>query len=1623
MQDPVSTDTGVDYGYGVVPYTPPANYTPGSYLDPKRPVPAPYLNNMTQRLGLETERRVVSGEIQFDQLSDAEKNAFYEQRIRNSGYLTPGNVYNPESVNNAEQQFNEYLKSQSGGKGFDLPGWMKPLEWAGSKMYYVYSNYISRPISSMILYASQADRGNWNYGDAWDAAKYTSPGQATWMMFMTDTEMRDNGINPHDIGGEKSRAAVDSYFRHGAQSYVSGITDFAVSWYADPFVIAGRGLGVTREVAFKRTVDPRYAAQEAASRPMSNLVKMVDGYKAKYNLDEATARVARDIPSFFKSKNGSGTRFAEALVKSHSAAETDTILRLSMGDFEALNQLDNLTIGAESRLNLASTKQSTISMDYATLADKTTPQALAMKAKLDKINQEVVRIADELGGLSSHMELFGKFDKMYFNSITTPLGAKVRSIFYDANTAWAKKGDSPRKVMGVPMAVGKPGRFGATTRLIYNGTFVAPIRFVRGFTDDAPIHYIKVDDPDSHRAVTALLRDASTLSPSFKRDAVGRYMNATAAERPMILSQIEMEAVSAMADRRGLTRDTAMKLYGDFYGRRATASSSPMYSTARTADGVPVQAVDKLGDGSVVVVSPVLASQMADSWTMMDFKRMDKLMRKQGPAIERLLKEDPNLLDKIRSGSYIAGDKIGGIANTLNNTWKFLQLARAGYGPRAISDELAGQIVAGGIFNFLARTAKGMDNNFFRGNWMRPGRANQEMMAAASLDLVTQQSAKVEAAAQRILVNTRRMAQPNITKAQRRQFSRNDLTFKAQYKNDLETLAQVRKSHAELSQRRTMLEGFEAEGHAWKGPLEAEGRMFTSNLSAEQSLGNAFGATAGATSRGIITPGNSAWNSIDAIDNEVAHTQAWLRIVNNQIRNDELAMLRVQGKTEEEMEIWLNSVEGVAYKLKSPFKAMDNEEHAMRIAAHVDTYFPPTMAGRADIGANLVTRDLTGAELKAAMPRKFRPVIHEEQANYAMGRGGDGGEIAQLMDSTMRNFYTVMNKLPAERLSRNPLFAQMYKSHLKELARSIPEGTYLTPRQYLAYENAARTRALGDVKRLTFNMDYETRMAHSLRFVAPFFGAQMESWSRWARITADKPQVIPHFVNLYNSPARAGMATTYDGDKVDGYGYATNSVTGEKYKVDKSEVYLNMPVPKAMLSAFAGATGRDVETMRIPVNSLNLVLSGEPAFMPAWGPVVQIPASDFLTGGKLSPFEHGQWQHEDFFREMGVLPYGPRGSGDWWDYVNPASGKRLADSEDEFSDKFQQNLMQIMAEEQWKFDEGLRDTQPTLKENLDRARQFSKFEMWANFVLPFSADFKSPQDFYGDMYRKMVKEDPKAGPDKFRDKYGDSMWMFTAQLSRNNIAMSATSKAANAKIALQGAIDISDPEFAGDITHILSGPYATGDWSAGAYYYQLNSPIQTGGTELQREKLGAIEAMARAKIADGWYQYNKLMLSTQSELFRRGFRSFDDPGAEDLKNEKKAALMTLSDPYLPDGSKNDFFNEEWSREFNTVDRGKYDRFAANLEQVMGHIAPLALAQGGRTDLNSLYRYLDMRRQIKDELGMRESQNINAKSNADLKRRFGEETMAMIERDTRFNELHNRYFSRDMGFDEDDYMES
>jgi hypothetical protein len=258
-------------------------------------------------------------------------------------------------------------------------------------------------------------------------------------------------------------------------------------------------------------------------------------------------------------------------------------------------------------------------------------------------------------------------------------------------------------------------------------------------------------------------------------------------------------------------------------------------------------------------------------------------------------------------------------------------------------------------------------------------------------------------------------------------------------------------------------------------------------------------------------------------------------------------------------------------------------------------------------------------------------------------------------------------------------------------------------------------------------------------------------------------------------------------------------------------------------------------------------------------------------------------------------------------------------------------------------------------------------------------------------------------------------------MSKNNTGLRPTEEAVKMGKHYQDLINRVGPEYAA----LIVGHEGEGKFSGGAYYYQKTHATDVASTATDRTQMGARESFKEAQLARGWRQYGSFRDAKYAELIERGLTTFDDPGAEDLKEDMEIIELMLTERYMPDGTINPDYNEEWEKEFNTLDKGKYDRTAGDLWEVVNDPEIWAKAVnpdgtfGIRSEIASLRTYLGYRRAMQIQLFERNaaggSDDMTAQSNSDLKASWDALVVRLIEQDTRFSALHSRWFATDMGF--------
>jgi len=1557
---------------------------------------------------------VVNGKLKMENLPTQTVSALQDYWDKNPASYADDPMMTDQESNRIKALAEQRSASASG----DLPFFLKPIEWVGSKLYWLYSHSIS-PLASMaamgvhnVVYGQDSSfDGNHSWQDAWDAARDISPGQAVWMLGLNNNDLKKRGISPQQITQDSKLALAgkyhdtptkadpfgiktpkEEYFGQGFAKYATGAADLAVSWYADPLVLTGKAAGATRTATFVKPVKGIVAKAggdftEVEKTP--TFTKMVDTVMKYKTLDNDTAplRLRRDMPTLSRSANGD--LLARLLGKAKDEDEVSQVLRISMGDYHGYLGLESKNADLANQAQSSLTRLTALDQRFHGLSPtaQASPAGLRIKGFLDNEAKRIGKLNAETRFIDQKMDAFRSLDNLHFNQLTTPVGMKWRG----SDLAQGKT----MSVRGQPIIKAAPA-------LVYNSTIGYPIKVIRAYNDIKPTYHIDVHGENSYLDLQESLKEVKSISRDERDKYVSSYIKATPNERGQSLLVMESDITQKLAAKYGVSPDVARDLYDDFATRRKSGqqgATARTYGSATMPDpanpGMTIRVAEVESNGGRLVSTPIFDTQLANNHVIMDFGHFENLLKNHGKRFESL-----------KNNWGIKGQKwtdASHVADVLNSYWKFAQLFRLGYAPRALSDDFLGQVARFGATAMVARAGRGTANiasRFVRGRWAASEvAANQARMDVLETH-ITEQGA--------------RQSQLKLDLSSARAKGASTSTIEDDLRDAAVELRASQFEHHELSNatNKTNEKDVKVGRQVFAAPFGGQqGKLFEDLSSGKRNLSNLLGREADAYTRGLrrldwenITPGTHGI---------VKHSGAWERLINDQIGKSSIGREALTGKSEAQLVHWMRSdPKGIQYRHDIGLKNISDSELAQRVKAQVDYILDPAIPGMDAIRASALQGKLDMSVLENAVPVANRPMVNAETFKYATGTSS----VSALLDRGISGFYNLANQLPAQKLLRNPLFAQTYAGHLKDGMKILRRQgvTHVDDSLRLRLESNARSRALADVKAFTFNMDHETKMAHHLRNFGAFFGAQQESWNRWGRIIADKPQTLPHIAQVYGAPSRVGMITDQDGNPVNGEGYSTDPLTGEKKLVKYGNRKLLFQIPEHLggkqLNKFLGLD--ENAKFAIPMSSVEIILNhGDGALPVGAGPYVQMAVNHYA---KESP------DVADWAQKLGVLPFGPQDSV--MDFINPNTGKRLGDSTDDMGETRQRALLNMMQVENWKYENGLRDKPPTWKELDDRAHKWSIFRAAMAWSLPLSVNAQDPYQFFRDEYSRMQKIDPAKADEAFYDKYGDSFYSFTASLSKNNTGLRPTKEGVQMSKYYRDLVDKVGPEYAS----IIVGDEGDGEFSQGAYFYQKTHAAAPGSSVTQRSTLSAREAWAQNKKALGWQQYGQLMDDVNAQLFDRGLSTVDDSGAEDLKAMRKGIVQALSEQYLPDGSDNPYYNEAWDKEFNSFDKKKYDRTAFDLQKVVDdpELWSKAYDQSSRTvgirsDIFTLRSYLEQRKNMNLALAQRfangGSSDITANSNADLLQSFTQFTMGLIEADTKFGRLHSRWFATDMGF--------
>jgi hypothetical protein len=681
---------------------------------------------------------------------------------------------------------------------------------------------------------------------------------------------------------------------------------------------------------------------------------------------------------------------------------------------------------------------------------------------------------------------------------------------------------------------------------------------------------------------------------------------------------------------------------------------------------------------------------------------------------------------------------------------------------------------------------------------------------------------------------------------------------------------------------------------------------------------------------------------------------AYQRVVNRQVRNSKLTSILLQDKPRpaliKEARAFLTKDPEGRRILRKLALGRNVDEIVEANLENIDNLFPPFAIELKRIAKD---RAITADDIETF----FRNSADRPRVNAAQVAQGNGtSSIANAWGNFQERFYSMAGEAPERALVRNPIFVDLYRKRIDSLVRNAID-TYPgdeIPAAYLRkLESNARQWARAEMRRALYDTSERVDAASTLRYIFPFFGAFADVAEKWGKIIVNDPSVIRKLQTVYDSPDRMGMVEERDGIK-----------------------YINIP------GEWANRLLLGNRPRSIPKPSLNLIFQGGAWWNPGAGWFVQIPMSELV---KRNP------KLERNFLTKEILPYGPQGTG-WSDVLIQSAGVRKALAALDVNDPGRQNLtVLIAAEENAKYDAGLRDSKPTTAEINKRVVRTLLLDAASRLTLPFATNTRSPYQLFIDEFHRLREQDPATAAEQFYKLYGDDYFIFTTSLSKNNTGVAATIEADERATQFKDLI-AENPEFG----WFVVGDANAGEFSPAVYKRQRELSVAPGSTTKFRESQDAYEAIRDTNVEKGWILYNKGMDKIEAARIARGLKSLESRGAEDLKAAKAQFVAELEAE-----------NRDWADARGKIDINKVQTFLRYANDV---IKDPRLAN--RPDMKTMAEYLAGRERVRAALATRDSQSLDNEDNADIKAAWDEFVGDLIDQDVTFNRIYTRYLERD-----------
>lgn len=752
-----------------------------------------------------------------------------------------------------------------------------------------------------------------------------------------------------------------------------------------------------------------------------------------------------------------------------------------------------------------------------------------------------------------------------------------------------------------------------------------------------------------------------------------------------------------------------------------------------------------------------------------------------------------------------------------------------------------------------------------------------------------------------------------------------------------------------------------------KATQGAAGQAILQRLSMQNSMSQYL---AGETEVVDILFGDTTrWRTITPSDK--SHLSSWRTVLNNQVKNSELAriLLRGRGRNIDEFVDFLeNTPKGRAIAEDMPIQAADPYEWGEKMAAELENL---TQWNEEIIEVLLdEKKNVTSTMLEKLFPDDgARPNINGPEIDATLTGG-----LLRHVDKLTINVMKYLAEYPSDKLVRQPMFELWYRRELKrQIDLFAEEGKdFMEVSDVVRIEKAARAYALNQTKQFIYEFAARNEFHQMVRFISPFFPAAQEAVFRWAKIGFREPGRVAALIQFWR--------------ELDNVPWAEEDENGE--------IWFQFQIPEAAKGLLENGIFSEManqQGVRIPKDSFNLIFNTELAS----GPFIRLSASEIL---KRKP------EYENLLEW--AVPYGL--SEDALDALSGGILRNITEfvnknGSERWQTLYLSTLMNMMVRVnlgELAYDlNDQQDAQQFMDDVQDAATSLWAFDLIVGASSPVPLIPQSPFNDYIEIARELRREYPEDWFDRFYEDYGDEFVPLAVGFTKMQAGIPPTQGGYRNYKEFENIIR-NYPEWGAFIAGFDPANDEATKFSSAVYEWQKNTEFLPGSNEDMREFRAPAEFIEEPDIMVGWAEYINAMEWIDIQLRERGLSNLQQKGAEDLREMKDGAIDWLRSEY-----------PAWYEDFSVVDRLAQER---RLEGARAIVADERLIE--RPDVQALDEYLEVRDWIVDQLGQRAAaggaKTLTAVANQDLLEAYENAVSWLLGNNPNFGPLYYRYFEND-----------